>query len=1230
MRSQFTVDSLIVLTTQETQIMLVKDIFAEDITRNIAPVVYFHDQSPDQVAQEVSEYIITGGYAETDPSHQRVKNGIHEQFVKLLTSMASELSRAGGADLPAAWISGFYGSGKSSFAKLLGLALDGMVLPDGRSLSEALLARDDSARKQEFCDAWEQVRSQVNPLAVVFDIGAIARDDEHIHSAVKRELQARLDYCTISHYVADFELKLELDGEWDTFLQVAEETLGKPWNEAKHGQLAEDEFSAVMHAMKPNLYDDPMMWIDSRAGTETGIGTSVAETTKAIANMLKLRAPGKTLFVVVDEVSQYIHQNTNRMLKLQSFVSDLGQKLKGQVWLLATGQQALEDSDDESNIGKLKDRFPPKLRVHLAPTNIRDVVHKRLLKKNPTKEAELRSLFQQHRSDLKLYAYNCDSITIEDFLEVYPMLPGYVDLLMQITTNLRTQSTRAKGDDYAIRGLLQLLGELFREQKLGDEDLGALVTMEHIFEVQQSALDPDVQNTLARIFGHEEVIGDGMAQRVAKAIALLELIQEQEPTTPTLICQCLYDRLGAGNQLTNVEKALEKLRGFGLLSYSEKTGYKIQSSAGQEWAKERDTYTVSNDTISEIVSEKLKELLGGVDRPRYKSNTFRWSALYSDGRQRSDERLQVPNDLAVVTVDFRFLTNRDDRDSATWIQASSGENLKNRLIWVIGSLGDLDSQIRELARSRNMVSRYGQRVSNLSREKQRQLFDEQGRTDELETKVKEAVARAFVEGELYFQGRQIDKQEHGVGFASLLFSVGESIIGDLYHSYVDIPVTPTELKQLLEPSLSGPSPKFMKGQLGILDLDAGKYAPTCDGEVPTRIAKYVTDANGITGNILLSHFGGPPYGYAPDMVKACLAGMLRAEKIRIRPEQGAVITSVRDPGAQDMFTKERDIRRAEILPPGKSDISARDRVKICNFFKACLQVELDRENDAIADAVFQQFPGLNTRLQDLERCYNKLPNYPDLPDALVKLRKALEKSTRSRQVQDTVLAVKKSLDDLRDGIQMLSIMEAELTDSAVEAVKRAVNVQTHQVKQLREAGNTTDVEEAIAALDAQLTLDRPWREIADLEPHLTAIEAHYQALRTELIDQQEKRADDIRQTVRQRQGFSELTTQQEDHVLRPVREAVAKYSTSPDALYPSLLELRDTAMIVLNKASDEANSNFDNTLSDLTQEQIIPVPLDLRGREVSNPEEVEELVSELRQKLLAQFQDRNNIRIRLI
>src|SRR5690606_25086837 len=115
---------------------------------------------------------------------------------------------------------------------------------------------------------------------------------------------------------------------------------------------------------------------------------------------------------VVDEVSQYVHDNDDRMLALQSFVSSLGQRLKGGAWLLATGQQKLEeDTGGATAIVKLKDRFPPALRVHLGVANIRDVVHKRLLRKKKIQESDLRELFQTHRSELALYAYKGDSVS---------------------------------------------------------------------------------------------------------------------------------------------------------------------------------------------------------------------------------------------------------------------------------------------------------------------------------------------------------------------------------------------------------------------------------------------------------------------------------------------------------------------------------------------------------------------------------------------------------------------------------------------------------------------------------------------------------------------------------------------------------------------------------------------------------------------------------------------------
>ncbi|NOY28205.1 MAG: BREX system P-loop protein BrxC, partial [Oligoflexia bacterium] len=405
--------------------LLIRDLFLSDVTRDIPPVVYFHEQSPEKLQDEVSEYIITGGWPDGHPNHRRVPNGIHEQYVRLLRNIALELDKKGGPELPTAWISGFYGSGKSSFAKLLGLSLDGVALPDGRSLADALLKRDTSPRGDELRDAWATLRQKIDPISVVFDIGGVARDNEQIHAAAVRQVQARLGYCSTEPLVADFELSLERDGQWSRFEQVAAQTLGKPWSDVKDKALAEEDFSLVMSVLYPERYTDPMSWFTSRAGTHVR-SESPEEAVRAIGDMLTYRSPGSTLFLVVDEVSQYVLSHKDRVDRLRAFTSALGANLKGRAWLMALGQQKLDEQADDSFLVWAKDRFPPKLRVHLAATNIRDVVHKRLLQKKPAMESELRTMFKDHRAALKLYAYGCETVTPEEFVEVYPMLPGHI------------------------------------------------------------------------------------------------------------------------------------------------------------------------------------------------------------------------------------------------------------------------------------------------------------------------------------------------------------------------------------------------------------------------------------------------------------------------------------------------------------------------------------------------------------------------------------------------------------------------------------------------------------------------------------------------------------------------------------------------------------------------------------------------------------------------------------
>lgn len=1211
--------------------MKIRDLFRSRVDRDIPPVVYFHEQSAEMLQAEVSEYIITGGWPEDHPNHKRVSHGIHESYVRLLQQITKEMDKRGGPELPAVWISGFYGSGKSSFAKLLGLSLDGKTLPDGSSLAKAWLRQDTSPLREELEQAWDALHEKVQePLAVVFDIGGVSRGDEQIHSALVRQLQIRLGYCDKDPMVASYELKLERDGLYESFLETVEKELGKSWDTLKHTHMVEDDFSTALSVMFPKKFPEPTSWADSRVGRNTD-ALSAEDAAKAIQDMLRFRADGRTLFVVIDEVSQYIFQDSNRMLALQSLVSSLGQRLKGQAWLLATGQQKLDDQNQTDVLGKMKARFPPSLRVHLGATNIRDVVHQRLLRKKPGEEPGLRELFGKNRSNLQLFAYECQEISEEDFVEVYPMLPQHIDLILQITSALRTRSTRTQGDDQAIRGLLQMLGELFRSQGVADMPVGRLITLDLIYEVQASALDSDVQTTLARVMDYCARTDNFLAARCAKAVSLLELLQNDEggmATDAKLVARCLYEDMTQGSNEEAVLAALERLRQENLLGYSEKNGYKIQSSAGQEWERERQSIGIPSEELGELIKESLEFLIADRnERPKFRGRRFTWQGLFSDEHRFQDSAMRGPRDDTPLTVDFRALP-MELQDRATWVNRSTESQFKDRMIWVLSNHGATQDAARELAKSLRMVKRHQNRRESLPHDRRRLLLEEEGRSADLARVLRKCVAEAYLGGRIYHAGKDYEPNELGTTFIAVLVAAGNRCLPSIYSQFDATQVSPTELKQLLQKPLSGPDSKFFGEGLGILVEDAGRIVADCTGPIPKRVSEIIERDQGISGSTLLKRFGDPPYGYTSTVVKACVAGLLHAGKIRIRPAGESEVTSVVDKGVQNIFEKERVFKQADIFPAGEAKIKAQDRARIQKLFKTVFERDVVPENEAIADAIGEVLPPLGTQLSEVERALMSLPNQPDTPEALLKLRKASEDCLRERQVEPRVLQVKRHLSALSDGVGLLNTYRSELSIDAIEDVRKASGVFSHQLKQLMEAGEADgqlqDIEQRMAE---QLKQDRPWKDIAALEADIETIRSRYAQVRGQYLARQEQLASDARSRVKQQEGFSKLSPDEQHRVLRPIQGAVKE--TTDQAIAPNLQSLHLGCKERMQEAEQHAIAALDELSAQKGNDVVVKVSLSLRNREIRNRADVDALLDEIRTRLLDQLNKNEKARIRL-
>lgn len=525
-----------------------------------------------------------------------------------------------------------------------------------------------------------------------------------------------------------------------------------------------------------------------------------------------------------------------------------------------------------------------------------------------------------------------------------------------------------------------------------------------------------------------------------------------------------------------------------------------------------------------------------------------------------------------------------------------------------------------------MVKKYKPRCESLNPARKMLLQQEEIRTEEGKVRVRDAIAAAWMAGKLYFRGRSIAPTDFGASFEIALRAAADRILPDLFPHFIVTQVQPAELMQLVEPELSGPSPKFLDSDLGILELDAGRYVPACSGVVPRRVQDHIEAEGGISGTALLAHFGAPPYGYTANVVKACVIGLLRAAKVKLQPEGLGEITAIRDAGVRDLFERDRDFRRTTIFPAGDDDIGFQARARICKFFEERLDHAMDREDHAIADAVAQHFPPLARDLRDVESRLNRLPYSAGMPARLVKLGEVLEKCVaQSRRTQPTVKLVKQHLDDLRDGVQMLQLYRAELTSEAAQAVIDAHNVLVYQAAQLAEAGIDGSLDAAKAEIESQLQSERPWRDIKALTPVMEETKAIYITKRERLLERQEQLTEQARTRIKGREGFSTLTSDQAGRVLRPLNNVAT--DTTPEAVAPALYELKDPFALRLQRAEEDANQLLDDILSEGDQPLIARVDLKLHNRELTTTADVDALIDEIKRRLMEQI--RAGVRVRL-
>ncbi|WP_373509048.1 BREX system P-loop protein BrxC, partial [Thiocapsa sp.] len=538
----------------------IRDLFSDQrpIDRPIEKVIDYTVDDPSRLAREIDEYVVT--------------ERLEESFRRFIEVYDAGVRRGDVTEV-GLWVSGFYGSGKSSFTKYLGFALD----PDRHVGAVPFL--DRLAAHFRAPDLQQLYRTTAKSFPATVILLDLARDQlvESTAMPITNVLYAKVlqhvGYSGVPK-LADVEVRLDEQGRLDAFRAAYRERFpGKgEWAEVHDDPLIGPARAAQL---VPSFLGDDFPTPDSFRGQHFQERLKVSELAERMIRLLRAKTGREQILFLVDEVGQYVAPRTDLMLNLDGLVRSFKEIGRGKVWLIATAQQTLNEIVQKAILNsaelyRLRDRFP--IGIELDAADIKEITRKRLLTKRPEAQRQLQETFRTDGEMLRLQtrvegfgANGATRLDADTFADMYPFLPVHFDLVMALIRRL-ARRTGGTGLRSAIRVVQDLLVDASRALPPGvtpiaDRPVKRLACADDIFDTLRADISkelPHVVEGVARVEGHAIFGKDPVAVRVAKAIAALQPLDDF-PRTAENLAALLYPMVGEAPLAEPVREALARL-----------------------------------------------------------------------------------------------------------------------------------------------------------------------------------------------------------------------------------------------------------------------------------------------------------------------------------------------------------------------------------------------------------------------------------------------------------------------------------------------------------------------------------------------------------------------------------------------------------------------------------------------------------------------------------------------
>ncbi len=839
------------------------------LSRPIEKVITYHNRTDDQIRAEISEYVVT--------------EHIEESFSDLLKKMQAAQQGGGGHEI-GVWVSGFYGSGKSSFTKYLGFALDRSMTVGSDSFLKLLQNQVKTA----------STRALFNQVSATYDAAVIFLDlaSEMLAGASMEDISTVL-YLKVLQWagysedlkVAELERMLETEGRLDAFLARAKEELdGIDWAEARNQPLVANQIAARLATeFCPKLFSKA----EDFQNLTLHVNKSEIKRTEEMIDLIRRKSGKKNILFIVDEVGQYVSAKPNLILNLDGLAKNLKQIGNGTVWLFATAQQTLTEDNPTAMLNapglfKLKDRFP--IQVHLEASDIKEICHRRLLTKSATGERDLTALFDSNGASLRtatqlkdggVYEATLDKKT---FIDLYPFLPAHFEILLQLLGRL-ARKTGGLGLRSAIKVLQEVLVDRIDHQDcLADNPLGTLANTVTFY----NSLRRDIQSSYGYIVEGVKCVADRfphepLYHEVAKSIAIFQIL-ENLPVTAQNIAALLQPAVESPSRRDEVEKAVAAILKDGMIPLGEKNGsLRFLTQAAITLQKQFDTIEYRQADLRAETNGALRSIFKPLPSARLSGVRPVTAGLkvvvngQSISLEGDKEAIQihtefVPVDRYEMVRTERENDSRSSRERATiFLLARSDAEIDQLAVAMVRCHKFLDQhRTASDPETQEFVRIVDERLNRISNETERKLLAA-------------LAAGSFVAHGAYQPVTNCgpDVQQAAKNFLADAAGRVFDRYGEAAHQ-ADSNLAEKFLKTQMDRITTNEDPLSVVSRIG------GRAQIKADHKAIVSIKDYLGQQGQVEGRRLLERFADPPFGWSKDTTRYLLAAAFLAGEIKMR------------------------------------------------------------------------------------------------------------------------------------------------------------------------------------------------------------------------------------------------------------------------------------------------------------------------------------------------------------